>query len=1323
MAWKSSRRSGRDESGEIPTPTAAELRRLPVDERIRVLREVRMAQKAARDVRDAERGIPEPYEPEDENSYEAGRTLDRLLSSDTAAAEEWLSENRAIINDADAQALGIADVLEAYDGEVDNSKPSIWERVGGAAGEAIGLIARPGQVGAELTQEVVGNNPLFQFFGSENADARTPEQKEADGGYADVWKAIRGAPRLNPVTGQQDEYIPLFTLLGHERPEGASGAAYDVGQFAAESAVDPLSYLSGGTKAAARPALEAGAAMLAREAGEGGLKSAAPLLARRLGDDLSESALLRGLQDTGVRGLTREGRTAVAGDVGRRAYNAARRYDRGGLRVGIGSRRGLGRSIIPRSSFRRAGEATRLLDKTRYAPVEHLEGRLLSDAEGTAEGLREVVDQDALDALMSDATGLSYRWDDLGARQGADSLSAFDANRVRQALADRDMDALADALTNPAGRRPPGAPDLGTRAADLAAQIREVGVGNAKADDISRAVASGDTSLVSRIAPGAGSAENRIIEERIPGLFSGARRSRPFAALERAFEPRARIRQSGTLSPGTDEGLYEVQSEARAFGHQETERAVRNLTNGSKGVDDSQRDVIRNIIDINHDGDLSLLDDAGRFGLKVIQDENAKTRQILLDMGIPESQLRDLDDYFPRMPNPKGVRVLDQGLLEGTVDTRMLEEIGFTFGADGKLVGRPTDILGATGQQGHLKMRGVNLSVDEINDVFKSATNKNVNLYEPDPFLATARRAHAANRAASTAKLFDDASEKVRAPDGGALVMRVRPDAGEDALSAAATDASNRGLVRLDTADGSAVFVHKDLVPDMENAVRIVGDDEAIRGFARFMDKWGSIWRGSAINPLVGGTLPRNVTGNIWSNYVRGITNPLDYAKALDIQQAVARAIRKHPDMEIPDALRAIGRSDEDVLLAREVLEDGVLRDGFATSDLPQRTLKPMTNRSIPRKVGTALNPVSPDGLFQRSGSGMTAIFEDNARLAHYIAQRKSGGRQFATRSVKDTLFDYHDLTAFEKQIKRWAIPFYTFMRKNVPLQIRNIAENPGRVARAERFGRMLLGSEEQVGDETAFGTSPTSLGGTQIPGWGPKRGGLLPTDGWQSFGTSNPAFGRVESPFVSAVESLEPLIFAADMARTPTVQGFDTLNPYYTAGNDDDGGTSSRELAGSVLNLPGGGPAELSNILVEEVTGRNLYTGGSIYDRESGERKKNIWLRLSQAVAPALDRAAGVTNFDDRASENTSTRVWEALTGFQIRQINEEDSDTERRRRIEALSDALEAYNKANPDNEAPTVEELQDIGLVPNPEQDARDAAAAREEGRGGRRRRSGW
>ena len=78
---------------------------------------------------------------------------------------------------------------------------------------------------------------------------------------------------------------------------------------------------------------------------------------------------------------------------------------------------------------------------------------------------------------------------------------------------------------------------------------------------------------------------------------------------------------------------------------------------------------------------------------------------------------------------------------------------------------------------------------------------------------------------------------------------------------------------------------------------------------------------------------------------------------------------------------------------------------------------------------------------------------ENNARGAHWLDKlEKTGDTSVATGSVNKYLFDYeHGLTTFERDVMRTVIPFYSWMRFNMPLQLTAMLEDPGRYAKVPK--------------------------------------------------------------------------------------------------------------------------------------------------------------------------------------------------------------------------------------------------------------------------------
>lgn len=73
---------------------------------------------------------------------------------------------------------------------------------------------------------------------------------------------------------------------------------------------------------------------------------------------------------------------------------------------------------------------------------------------------------------------------------------------------------------------------------------------------------------------------------------------------------------------------------------------------------------------------------------------------------------------------------------------------------------------------------------------------------------------------------------------------------------------------------------------------------------------------------------------------------------------------------------------------------------------------------------------------------------ENEARAVHFITLRMRGySPADAAYNVNKFLFDYTDLSPFERNVMRRLVPFYTWMRKNTQLQIENLVERPGYVS------------------------------------------------------------------------------------------------------------------------------------------------------------------------------------------------------------------------------------------------------------------------------------
>ena len=84
---------------------------------------------------------------------------------------------------------------------------------------------------------------------------------------------------------------------------------------------------------------------------------------------------------------------------------------------------------------------------------------------------------------------------------------------------------------------------------------------------------------------------------------------------------------------------------------------------------------------------------------------------------------------------------------------------------------------------------------------------------------------------------------------------------------------------------------------------------------------------------------------------------------------------------------------------------------------------------------------------------------EDFAKLMIAVGKTKKGATiDFAARQASKYLHNYSDLSKFEKLGMKRAVPFYTFIRKNVPLMLETLATKPNKIAQLAAIQRSMQG-------------------------------------------------------------------------------------------------------------------------------------------------------------------------------------------------------------------------------------------------------------------------
>jgi len=179
----------------------------------------------------------------------------------------------------------------------------------------------------------------------------------------------------------------------------------------------------------------------------------------------------------------------------------------------------------------------------------------------------------------------------------------------------------------------------------------------------------------------------------------------------------------------------------------------------------------------------------------------------------------------------------------------------------------------------------------------------------------------------------------------------------------------------------------------------------------------------------------KNMVGNFWNNWLAGLNNPDRYREA---------AVLQHYERTGKGKVRfdnVLGGQWTEKELVQKLKELGVIGQGQFGGDI-QRTIKQQIENGEFRWKD--LVTPSQRNLFLRTGFKVGKAIEDNARIAHFIDRlRKGDTAEAAALSVKKYLFDYGDLTDIERNLLNRIFFFYSWTRKNLPLQLHALVTTP----------------------------------------------------------------------------------------------------------------------------------------------------------------------------------------------------------------------------------------------------------------------------------------
>lgn len=234
--------------------------------------------------------------------------------------------------------------------------------------------------------------------------------------------------------------------------------------------------------------------------------------------------------------------------------------------------------------------------------------------------------------------------------------------------------------------------------------------------------------------------------------------------------------------------------------------------------------------------------------------------------------------------------------------------------------------------------------------------------------------------------------------------------------------------------------VHPEVARHLERLHDVFETDLGVRTLGTMLSQVQNFWKGlvTAPNPMFH---VRNALGNVFNNFLGGVVNPGLYWLAFAIQRGGN------------DMLELGGRRISGQQVRALFRQYGLEGFGFFEGE----SIRGMRQQAVERFGQQGWRLYSPIEQGRRVGD----LIETNAKLAHFLDKLSKGwSPEQAADSVRKYLFDYSDLTKAEEKIRNF-IPFYTWTRKNIPLQIEALFTQPGKMAAVNKLVQNMASATE----------------------------------------------------------------------------------------------------------------------------------------------------------------------------------------------------------------------------------------------------------------------
>lgn len=222
--------------------------------------------------------------------------------------------------------------------------------------------------------------------------------------------------------------------------------------------------------------------------------------------------------------------------------------------------------------------------------------------------------------------------------------------------------------------------------------------------------------------------------------------------------------------------------------------------------------------------------------------------------------------------------------------------------------------------------------------------------------------------------------------------------------------------------------------------------DEGVKGFLKAYDATQSMWKRFAL--FSPGYHIRNDIGAKFNSWIGGMnaTDIVKYSK--DATEEVWKAVQGKPS-KLFDEYKQQG-----------LFASNLSKVEFRYTDEPEKEIAKMIERSSKQGLDKVKDKLkSPFETSRELGDFVDQV--NRFAMYKWAREKKRMEPKQAADKVREVQFDYTRTTTFEREIATRAIPFYRWMRNNIPYQLRSFINDP---AKYHRVNELRLNAQEVAG-------------------------------------------------------------------------------------------------------------------------------------------------------------------------------------------------------------------------------------------------------------------